>query len=105
MTTWRKVLAWETVPEQGDWAAQSLSAGALNKELTELKEAGDESVHTYSINWSGYAYGSSTVLGRNIEEAKVMQEHGFDYNFTEDGTDAWESRGIHGDDTDEEEDW
>ena len=105
MTIWRKVLAWETVPEAEDYATGNERARKLDKELQRLKDAGDESVHTYSVYWYGSANGTSYVLGRDIEEAKLLQEYGLDSGFSESDTDDWESHGIHCDDTNEEEDW
>ena len=105
MTTWRKVLSWETVPEGHDYASEDVRAQALNQELERLKQAGDESVHTFTVWWSGYASGHSTVLGRNMEEAKLLQEYGLDYDFETDDTNDWESHGIRDDETDEQEDW
>jgi len=105
MTRWRKVLAWETVEEPTDYVAEADKALKLSVELDRLKEAGDESVHTYSVSWTGWANGTSYVLGHNIEEAKMMQEYGYDSGFEQDDTGDWESRGIHCSETGEEYDW
>lgn len=102
MSSWCQIFSWDVEVEQ---PANRDEAQQLTQRLQKLVDAEDPSVHEYSVDWIGNAWGNSKVLGRNIEEAELLLNFGLDYGFDSGNTDDWETRGLRCEETGEEADW
>ena len=108
MTTRRKVLAWETVPEKPpgiqqldynefqrmDYPARKGYVEKLEQEIKALQDAGDPDVKEWRGQWYGNAYATATIWARNEDEAKILAREGVYVYWDESTGDDFDFDGV-----------